>query len=79
MTDLSAKIDKLTLLGQSGVEAISFALAISEEYDAIYAMDFLQLWHEGCWPEIAELYPEFDLNSDAHKVLIADSGGMPEI
>jgi len=39
---------------------ISFTLEIGNNDDAIL---FLKLWNEGCWPEIKEEFPEFDLSS----------------
>ena len=39
--------------------AIEFALEDARE-DMHY---FLTLWMEGCWPEIKEEFPEFDLST----------------
>lgn len=74
---LATEVKNLALLGEAAIEAINYALAYGGVYDADDAISFLQLWSKGCWPEIAEEFPDFDLNSEAQQALIKESGGMP--
>lgn len=50
---------KLEAVQNSYNKAIEFSL----ELGADDGHTFLELWNEGCWPEIADEFPEFDLTS----------------
>jgi len=52
-------------------EAITFAL---ENHDG-YGLTFLDCWNSGEWNSIEDGWPEFNLDSDAQRWLINNSGG----
>ena len=63
---------KIRFIQEAYNEAIEYTLQLSTcPYDAI---DFLTYWNEGCWEEIREHFPDFNLESDAQAWLVKGTG-----
>lgn len=70
---LTSKLVDKELFLEAYKQALEFALEQKTNVDKV---DFLVFWNEGCWEEIQEHYPEFNLDSETHLHLIKSSGGM---
>lgn len=64
------------LLAEASSEAIQYAIDLAL-LDSDDSMSFLQAWNEGDWTYIKDMFPAFDINSEAQQALIKASGGMP--
>lgn len=74
--ELEKELTKQKLLDQASIEAIQYAIDLAL-LDSDDSMSFLQAWSEGEWQYIVDMFPNFDINSEAQQALIKESGGMP--
>jgi len=71
-------IEKIEEQYQLTIQAYNEAVQHAIQNDDGCGLDFLETWVEGDWPKIQDVWPEFDLNSEAQQHLINESGGMPQ-
>lgn len=65
---------KIRFIQEAYNEAIEYTLQLSElSHDD--AIDFLTYWNEGCWDEIKEHFPDFNLESEAQAWLVKGTRG----
>lgn len=64
------------LIAEASNEAIQYAIDLAL-LDSDDSMSFLQAWNEGDWTYIEDMFPNFNINSEAQQALIKESGGMP--
>lgn len=74
--DLEKELAQKELLAEATNEAIQEAIDLAL-LDSGDSMSFLQAWNEGDWNYIKEMFPSFNLDSEAQQALIKASGGMP--
>lgn len=70
------ELSKQELLAEASNEAIQYAIDLAL-LDSDDSMSFLQAWNEGEWTYITDMFPNFNINSEAQQALIEASGGMP--
>lgn len=51
------------------LEAFHFVTHPPCDLDNWQKMEFLNLWNEGAWPELQEMYPEFDQDTECQKTV----------
>lgn len=71
-------VEELDQQNQLTIQAYNEAITYTLKNDDGYGLAFLNCWNEGDWLSIHNEWPEFDLNSEAQKWLITQSGGMPK-
>ena len=72
---LQDQLAQQELLAEASSEAIQYAIDLAL-LDSDDSMSFLQAWNEGDWTYIKDMFPDFNLNSEAQQALIKASGGM---